>query len=309
MNRMIQYKASSHAALVAAPQQRLKGYGFLARAMILFSAGSISGGVVLDQGVAPLTFSLIKVMLGCILVGLVMLTGKKSFRLARQDVPGFIAFGFIAVGVMTASYLTSASLTNVSTAIILTYTAPAFTLVLAAVFLKERITRIKLLAVLLSLLGTVLVVVGYNLSAVNINLLGVVMGLLAGLSYAVHGLLSRAYIARYSPWTINFYSLLFGTLGLMLIKSPMSIIAEGMPGTESYLWILGHSVIAYLGAFTLYILGFRYLDAGTGSILTSIQPGLVVLLAAIFLHERLYPVQIAGLLLMMLAMVVIARSD
>jgi drug/metabolite transporter (DMT)-like permease len=56
-------------------------------------------------------------------------------------------------------------------------------------------------------------------------------------------------------------------------------------------------------------LGFRYLEAGVGAILTSVQPAVVVLIAAVFLHEKLYAVQTVGLVLMMLAMLAFSRSE
>jgi drug/metabolite transporter (DMT)-like permease len=287
----------------------IKGFLALSLAVIFFSTESVMASVIMSKGVDPLTLSVIKVTLGCIMVGLIMLFTKKSFRLERKDILGMMMFGFIAVSTMTSTFMIAIQLTNVGTAMILVYTAPAFTLILAALFLKERITRLKLMTVVLIMIGTVLVVVGYNLNAVDMNLLGVLTGLLAGLAYAIHGLLSRVYIKRYSPWTINFYILLFGALGLMIAKNPLALMAEGLPDMGSLIWILGQAMVVYVCAYTLFILGFRYLEAGVGAILTSVQPAVVVLIAAVFLHEKLYAVQTVGLVLMMLAMLAFSRSE
>lgn len=309
MNETVKHKEKREEGSSKGLKYKLKGFLALSMAVIFFSTESIMASVIMTKGVDPLTLSVIKVTLGCLMVGVIMLLSRKSFRLERRDIPGFMAFGFIAVSTTTGTFMTAIQLTNVSTAMILVYTAPAFTLIMAALFLKERITRVKLLTVVMTMLGTVLVVVGYNLSVVDMNLLGVMTGLLAGLSYAVHGLLNRVYVKRYSPWTINFYILLFGAIGLMIAKSPWTIYAEGFPDMGSFLWIGGQALVVFVCAYTLFIVGFRYLEAGIGSILTSVQPAVVVLMAAVLLHEKLYPVQTGGLALMMLAMVVIARSE
>ncbi|QRN84919.1 EamA family transporter [Clostridia bacterium] len=288
---------------------KVKGFIALSLSVIFFSAESIMASVVMTTGINPLTLSVIKVTLGLLMVGIVMLVGKKSFHLEKRDILGFVAFGFIAVSGTTSLFMTTIKLTNVSTAMLLLYTAPAFTLIMAALFLKEKITRVKLVTVLMTMLGTVLVVVGYNLSVVDMNLLGVMTGLLAGVAYAIHGMMNRVFIKRYGPWTINFYILLFGALGLMILKSPWAIVAEGLPPMSSVLWIGGQALMVFVCAYTLFIAGFRYLEAGVGSILTSAQPAVVVLMAAVFLHEKLYSIQTIGLVLMMLAMVVIAKSE
>ena len=292
-----------------AARNKLKGFLALGLAVILFSLESVMASAVMEKGIDPLTLSVLKVSLGCLMVGLIMLSRRKSFRLSRRDLPGFMAFGFIAVSTMTGSFMVAVRLTNVSTAMILAYTAPAFTLFLAAALLKERITQIKLLAMLGSMLGAILAVVGYNLSVVDMNLIGVLTGLLSGFTYAVHVLMSRVYIKRYSPWTINFYILLFGALGLMLARPPWTIVSLGVPEGGSLLWIGGQALLAYVCAYTLFIRGFFYLEAGTGSIFTSVQPAVTVLMAVTFLGEALYPVQTLGLLLMMLAMMALARKE
>lgn len=309
MKDNLRYKEKLNEGFKKGYGDKLKGFLALSLAVIFFSTESVMASVIMAKGVDPLTLSVIKVTLGCIMVGLIMLLTRKSFRLERKDIFGFMMFGFIAVSTMTGTFMTAIRLTNVSTAMILVYTAPAFTLILAALFLKERITRVKLMTVVLIMVGTVLVVVGYNLNVMDMNLLGVLTGLLAGLAYAIHGLLSRVYIKRYSPWTINFYILLFGALGLMIVKNPLAIMAEGFPDLASLIWILGQAVVVYVCAYTLFIMEFRYLEAGIGSILTSVQPAVVVLMSAVFLNEKLYAVQTVGLVLMMLAMIIIGRSE
>lgn len=308
MNEIKAIKLNSDKDNKKISKEKVKGFLALSISVLFFSAESIMASVVLARGVDPLTLSVIKVTLGCLMVGLIMLFAKKSFHIDRKDILGFMLFGFIAVSTMTASFMTAIRLTNVSTAMIMVYTAPAFTLILAAFFLKERITKVKLITALMIMVGTVLVVVGYNLNVVDMNLLGVLTGLLAGLAYAVHGLLNRFY-KRYNAWTINFYILLFGALGLMIVKNPFMLMADGLPDIISLIWIGGQAVVVFVCAYTLFIVGFKYVEAGIGSILTSVQPAVVVLMAAVFLHERLYPIQTVGLALMMIAMIAIARSE
>src|SRR5690606_4331020 len=95
---------------------------------------------------------------------------------------------------------------------VLLYTAPAFVAVLAALFLAERLTGLKVGLVLLSMLGVLLVTRG---DGALVSWPAVAWGLTAGLSYASYYLFGKWALRRYRPVTIFAYVMPLGALGLV----------------------------------------------------------------------------------------------
>lgn len=72
--------------------------------------------------------------------------------------PFFLIFGAVSVGLFNIFYMIAIDLTTVTTAVMLLYTAPAFSMLMARVFLKETLTVKKNLAVFLTFAGIILLV-------------------------------------------------------------------------------------------------------------------------------------------------------
>lgn len=88
---------------------------------------------------------------------------------------------------------------------------------LSALLFKERLTGLKLLAVLLAFLGCALVS-GLGAGDMALSTAGILYGLGAGFGYAMYSIFARYALERgYSSNTINFYSCLLAALGAALI--------------------------------------------------------------------------------------------
>ena len=107
---------------------------------------SSSGVIVLRCGVAALCFALT-----------LLLTGPSQFRVRLRDAWCFFGSGVVSLLFFTFCYFQAMNYMSLSAAAILLYTAPAIVTLLSALLFKERLTGLKLLAVLLAFLGCALV--------------------------------------------------------------------------------------------------------------------------------------------------------
>ena len=81
----------------------------------------------------------------------VLATGKaKSLRVARRDLAFLAPLGFVGIGLFYLLYFYTVRESTVGTAAILLYSSPAFVVVLARLFLKERLNAAKVLALFLT---------------------------------------------------------------------------------------------------------------------------------------------------------------
>jgi drug/metabolite transporter (DMT)-like permease len=90
---------------------------------------------------------------------------------------------------------------------VLLYTAPAWVVILARLFLGERMTPMKYAAVALACAGCALVVGVFGPDTIRLTPAGLAAGLGAGLTYALYSIFGKTALRRYSPLTTVIYAL------------------------------------------------------------------------------------------------------
>lgn len=146
-----------------------------------------------------------------------------------------------------------------STAVTLNYTSPMFLAALSVMLLRERLSRLALLALLLGFAGVVLLLrPTLSGDAWLAGLAGVASGFLAGWSYLHVRELGQAGEAE---WRTVFYFALISTLGggvLLLFKPWQPLTAANLP------WVVGLGLTALLAQLAMtraYKLGRKLLVA------------------------------------------------
>ena len=244
----------------------------------------------------PLWFALARVLLGTLTLVLLLLARGELRAPSRGDLPIVLSVGVVQVGAFLA--LTHVALLYVDSgrSAILAYTTPLWVAPLSALFLGERLDRLRLLAVAAGLAG---VAVLFNPLAVDYHnhdaMLGNGMLLAAAFLWAltivhVRGHRWRATALQLMPW-----QLLLGAVVLL----PLALLIEPWPKVV-WGWPLA-VVLAYNGpiasafcysAFVTVNRVFRPTTTAVGSLGV---PVVGVLAAAVALGEPLTAAKLAGL--------------
>jgi drug/metabolite transporter (DMT)-like permease len=273
-------------------------YGF-AGIFFLFIKNMASGPVVFYQ----LLFGFL------VLTGYLALRGKLSEIRLKEKRKALMLLGVWHAGVML-SYYTAVSLTNVSISVLLLYTAPFYTLLLAPLLLKEKLNPKNLVALLLSLAGIIIVVGPENLSFAEMEmranyLFGVLMGLFSGFFYACIILTSRYLKDEYSGNEQLFISTAV-TLVLLFPfafqASPGSVL-ENLP----VLLFLGVAVTS-IGSI-LYFTGLVHVKAQNASIISLLEPVSAIFFAYIFLKDPVSSGTLLGCVLILSSTLLVSLEE
>ena len=151
-----------------------------------------------------------------VLAGILALSRPTLLRVPWSAIPFFLVYGFFGVTLNFWSYFSAVKHTTLAVAITLLYTYPMFVTLFSALWLGERLTRVKLAAAALTVLGAALVAQIHEAEFLRLNLRGILFGLLTGLSMAVYSILGKRAVARYAPWTVVLYAFAGGALFLVL---------------------------------------------------------------------------------------------
>lgn len=200
------------------------------------------------------------------------------------------------------SYFYAISKLQLMTALLLQYLSPIVVAIFAACFWSEKMTRLKLLAIIMAFVGCFLAVGGYNINNLKLNAEGITAGLIAALSYSAYCLLGERLMGKYSPWTVVFYALFFAAFTWHVVHPPFKYVYQSYsPGQ-----LLGMAYIVLvgtIGAFSLFFWGINFIRSTRAMITATLEPVAAGFIAWIFLGESLEPLQILGAVLSVCAVV------
>ena len=150
-----------------------------------------------DLGFSSIQVACLRLVTAGILFALILLIkDPKGFKLSPKDIPLFLALGLVSILFFTCCYFTAIRLMTMSTAAILLYTSPIWVMILAIIFLKEKFSIQKLIALVLAFAGCVLVS-GFG---GKVTVVGILVGLGSGLGYGLYSIFGTLALKKYSPY-------------------------------------------------------------------------------------------------------------
>jgi drug/metabolite transporter (DMT)-like permease len=198
------------------------------------------------------------------------------------------------IGYVGQSYCFFSALNHAQASLValLLYLYPLFVTVLAAIFLKERLTGAAITALVLCSLGAGLTVGGGEGSA-----LGIALGLAAALIYSVYIIVG----ARLTPGVhpVATTAIVCGAAALVYTGVALLRTAAGVPpafpGTAlGWLALVAIALLSTVLAILTFFAGLQRLGAAQASMLSTLEPVVTVVLAALLLGEHIGPTQAIG---------------
>ena len=242
----------------------------------------------------PMTVVAWRALIGAAaLAAILALFRPTLLRVSVKDLPFFLLYGFIGVTLNFWTYFSALKFTSLAIAVTLLFTFPAFVAVLSALFLGERLTRTKLVAVGVTLLGSSLVVQLHHGDLVKLSLRGIVFGFLAALCMATYSLLGKRAMAHYAPWTVVLYGFAAGGIFLALGSGPRMLAGSSYPAA-AWAWIVGLALVPSLGGYALYNLGLGALPASQVAVIATWEVVTAAALGWLVFGESLAPTQFLG---------------
>jgi drug/metabolite transporter (DMT)-like permease len=285
----------------------IRPYLLMVLVALLFAGGFVSGKVTVT-GVAPEIVAFARfAVAGAIMMALVAHRAPRELRLKREDVPLLFGIGLTVVAGYNLLVLWGVTMAPASDAgMIVPAVAPIMTMLLAAAFFKESLTRRQVLGAVACVLGQVLIFHGALQSspAMPQRPLGALLFFLAALCWALYGLLGRAAAARISPLAANAWGTAFGVVILApfaLTKLPSLDPAALTP--EFWAHFIYLSLGATVLGFWWYYSAVQQIGAGQASLVLNLVPVFVVAIAGVVLGEQPGMVQVAGMFIVITALI------
>lgn len=201
----------------------------------------------------------------CVAFGFLLLIKPRLFsKVQRKDIIPIFILGFVGVIVYHLGLNYGEQLVSPGAASLIIATIPVYILILAVIFLKEKIGLIKFLGIIIALFGVVIISIwgkeGTNLEIDYIYAaLAVFIAALSGAFYTVAG---KKLLSRYNALSLTVYAMLLGSIGLI----PLIRVSLFKEAASMSLQVWG--AIIFLGIFSTvigYFLWYNALELRTAS--------------------------------------------
>ncbi len=235
----------------------------------------------------PNTIAFLRFLVASLALGLYLLCRRQP-AIQRRDWLRLAACGL--TGVTLYNFLQNQGLRYAGStdAAILAAMAPVFLALFAWLLLKERISQLQTLGIVIALAGSVLVATNGSLAGFALNplrLYGDCLVLMTGLAWATYSTLVITLLERYPAVTVLAYTTFAGTLFLLplsLAELPVNFAAVTLSGWLNILYLgLFASALAYL----IWNLALSRVPAVTAAVYIYLIPVLTAVMAAIYYRK------------------------
>lgn len=283
------------------PAHRWVGVALVAVSAASFGTVAIFARIAYEAGGEPVAVLLARFVLASVVLVALMAAGRYSWPRGRILV-GLVGLGGIGYVGQSLTFFSALTLASAGLVSLLLYLFPAVVLGLSVLFLGERLTPAKVVALVLAVTGSALTIG----AAGGGRPLGIVLGVASALIYSGYIVIG----SRITPaagvlpaTTVIICTAAVVYAGIAAVTRP------AFPtGALGALALVGLALVATVLALITFYAGMARLGPSDTSTLSTLEPVVTVVLAAAVLGETVTAGQLVGGALILSAVLVLARA-
>ena len=262
--------------------------------MAIFGKVAYAQGIPLDS-LLFLRFAIA----GLVMAGWMLITRQAWPR--GRSLAGLALMGGVGYVGQSWCYFSALSHASAGLTALLLYIFPVIVTVLHAVLARRMLRPLRAAAVLVALAGTTLTI-GGNVEG---QALGVAFGIAAALIYALYIIVGERVTAGIGAIPAATVIMLASAVSSALIVLGRGFAAPVSP--TGWVAVLAIALVCTVVAITAFFAGLSRLGAPDASTLSTLEPLATIVLAAVFLGERISFTQMLGGTIILAAAIVLAR--
>lgn len=252
---------------------------------MLYGASHVLAKGVMPNYLTPSVFILFRV-LGATVLFWILLAFVRQYKIEKRDWLRLIGCGLFGVTVNQLFFFHGLNLSSsINSGIIMAFN-PIMVVILSGLILREKISMIGLIGIILGAIGAVLLTLTGEKNIQETSL-GDLFLLVNSLSYAIYLVLAKPLMRKYSPILVITWVFTVG-LGLLLLYPPVlsELSLTNFDKITVDIWlkimfvVVGVTFLTYL----LTMFGLKHLSPSTSSSYIYTQPVMVIIFAFLFLY-------------------------
>lgn len=281
--------------------KQLTGVIFIAISAASFGTLAIFGRFLYADGLDTFTMLFLRFGLAALLMSVILILRKEKFPRGKilLQLIGMGALGYVG---QSFSYLSAIKYASAGLVALLLYLYPMFVFILSVLILHEKITWIKVIALILALVGTALTV-----DPKGGQLPGILFSIAAALIYSFYIIVGTNVMKHVSA--LQSSTVIFASAGAVY---GMLMVVNGvhLPTTNTgWLNIVGIVLVATVIPVVTFLAGLERVGPTNAAMLSTLEPVVTVLLAAWIFAERLQPIVMLGGGFILVAVILLTRGE
>ena len=256
--------------------------------------------VVYDDGADPVGVLAVRFALAAVVLQ-VLARARREPRPPGRTLALLVGLGGIGYVGQALCYFYALERISAGLTALLLYVYPALVVVLGAVVLRDRPRPLAVGCVAVATLGTALTIGPVAGGQVS----GVLLGLAAALVYAVYILVSSR-VSGVGPFATSAWVLTASAvvMGVLAAATGPRLPSSG----AAWLALVGVALVGTVLAVTTFFAALALLGPSDTAVVSTVEPVVSIAVAGLVLGERLETLQLAGGVVVLLAVGVLART-
>lgn len=281
--------------------KQLTGILLIAISAASFGTLAIFGRFLYAAGMDTFTMLFLRFGIAAILMTIILVVRKEKFPRGKilWQLVGMGALGYVG---QSFSYLSAIKYASAGLVALLLYLYPMFVFILSVIVLREKVTWIQIVALILALTGTALTV-----DPNGGQLLGILFSISAALIYSVYIIVGTNVMKHVSA--VQSSAVIFasagGVYGILTLVNGVHL-----PTTNTgWINIVGIVLVATVVPVVTFLAGLERIGPTNSAMLSTLEPVVTVLLAAWIFNERLQTVVMLGGGFILIAVILLTRRE
>lgn len=285
---------------------RLIGFVCASLAAITYGLNPFFGIPLYQEGLTPYSVLFYRFFIATLLMGIIVLARKTSFQLPEKCRIPVIFAGILMALTCICWFLTFKIMdSGISAALLFVY--PVMVSLIMTIFFKEKFSLSTSIGLFLAVAGAVIICLPG--SGAKINLPGVTFIMLSALTYAIYIVNVRTSgLKNMPPETLTFYAMLF-SLPVFLIFLRGGIDLQMLPSWKALINAGCLAVFPSTLSFLFTAVAIHRIGATKTAIFGALEPVTAVAVGICFFNENLTVKLAAGVIIILLAVIIVIRSD
>ena len=281
--------------------KRFTGILLIAISAASFGTLAIFGRFAYADGMDTFTVLFLRFGLAASFMTSILILRKEPYPRGKilAQLIGMGAIGYVGQSFL---YMTAIKYASAGLVALLLYLYPFFVAILSMIFLHEKLTRTKIIALVLALTGAALTV-----GPVSGQAIGAVMAIVAALIYSIYIIIGTNVMKHVSP--VQSSAVIFASAGAVYGVLTFANGAHFPATNAGWLAVLGIIFVSTIIPVTTFLAGLERIGPTNAAMLSTIEPIVTVLLATWLFGDQLEPIVLLGGGLILTAVVLLTRSE
>lgn len=279
-------------------------YLSLLTAMIIWATSFVWSKIALEF-YSSFTIVFFRLVISSLILFLFLIITKKLVVIEKKHIPIFLLLSFCEPFLYFTGETTGLNYVSPPVAAVIIAVIPLFTPFAALIFLKERVSVLNLIGIMVSFIGIILVIFEKGLKLL-VAWEGLLLLFLAVISAVAYSVIIKKLPSKYTAFDIVFYHNVIGAFyffPIVMIFYGENILLTGF-NSEAIIPIIKLGVFASTVAFVCFAYALKKLSITKVNVFANIIPVFTLIVAWIVLGDIILTHQIVGIFVVIIGVII-----